>query len=566
MSSPKIRVAGNRLLSTDCKVDLADGLDSDADAEQSGQLSDHNSLAGIDSFSPFDASTRSLSATTDGYFNIKPVSISRLQSNEQWATPSSSSFDPFSSASIEINADIHTVLQYYLDFAIMGAYRVEALAMPQPAHHHRNFALVRAVVRTGLSNDTLLYSVLAVTAARMSHIIHNSDRYAKLADYFMFRAVQGLRQSLSQNDAESACKDILIQSVFHLCTAEWYRHNFATSAMHMSVLKQLVGKHYTSPALRRDARFTKDLIGVYDTFMAVETGGKPSFALDWQPPPFSMDKRKEINSRLARMLTQGQRRQRVWGRLYQRSNITEEDRVQRISRPFVKPVKHASDFQELVEDLALSSMKKGHARGFRGAAETGIFSTRLTKLIIEDFVPWQKVSAICFMTEYADMDEAEWVSKTGIAILHHLLSMSSELPEGPTLREAATRTALIICLCHICSPLAWRSVKLNLKQLQATLQANEAVVTFKEAYCPSVVEGELTLWILNIGLAISPADAEAEWFASRSAIVAVYLGINSFEKMFDLMAKFMLARLMHQKRMIDLVNRIVRSPSTPLDD
>ena len=98
----------------------------------------------------------------------------------------------------------------------------------------------------------------------------------------------------------------------------------------------------------------------------------------------------------------------------------------------------------------------------------------------------------------------------------------------------------------------------------------EAAVTFKETCCPSVVHGELTLWILTIGLAISPTVAEAEWFASRSSIVAVYLGINlsekMFEKMFEKMAKFMLVRLMHQKRTVDLLNRIVRAPSTLLED
>ena len=120
--------------------------------------------------------------------------------------------------------------------------------------------------------------------------------------------------------------------------------------------------------------------------------------------------------------------------------------MQRISRPLVKPVKHTSDFQEMVEDLALSSMRKGHASGFRVVAETGVFSTRLTRLILEDFVLWQKVSAIRFMTEYADIDEAEWVSKIGIAILRHLLSMSSELPESLKRQEAATRTALKMCL------------------------------------------------------------------------------------------------------------------------
>ena len=132
-----------------------------------------------------------------------------------------------------------------------------------------------------------------------------------------------------------------------------------------------------------------------------------------------------------------------------------------------------------------------------------------------------------------------------------------------TWREEATRLALVMVVSEMTHPVAWRSVEANLRQLQAAVASMEKdSPSFEDAFCrPSMIEAELTLWILNIGL-LAARDSpciDTEFFASRAVNVALYLQVDSFEKMFSLMAKFLHVCVMRQTCMTELVDRIAKA-------
>lgn len=453
---------------------------------------------------------------------------------------SNATIDPFSCTAVPLTREVLQVLEYYLQHTMTINHRAELLLVGQPVDQHHGYRAHCQSVRHALSDEMHMVGVLAGIAARMSLLPHNRAHHIQQADFFMLQAIRCARRHIETPDC-ARHRDYLIL-MHNLAAAEWFRLDFGAVLVHQAMMKPLLASMTDSTSTTKlDVRLS-NLISNYDVYQAAESGCSPNLHLTWQPPRLCRTKRQWIRSRMDNITATSDGaivKQKVSTTKF--GFVTAEDLVQGDLSPFSSAIQAPPQTESYIYACPASFRQVG--QGLQQYASIDGISKQFAALITTDIVPLLELRVLAFVGDPTCPEDAEWLSMTGTAILSQLLGLCQRAPEmsTQTKREQAAIVALIMLLCDAVSPMAARSIRANLRRWISVMEALDASAgSFEQVYCPSRVEGELTLWLLNVGLcaAAGSPDINTQWLVDRALQLALQLGINTWSDMHNLMARF----------------------------
>ena len=444
-----------------------------------------------------------------------------------------SGVDPFVSTPTRMNKEVHKLLQYYMSYSILTAFKGEVvgkehlLQIPGP--------LPAVIVRRSLTSQVHCYALLAATA---SHINRITGAGQQLENRYMAPAVRSLRLFLDSVDTQNtSIEPQIVLDVLFLSNAERCRQNDDVALTHLRILRQLTQLLDLSLAFDR---YVYDMVCDADVFLAVETATPPMFPVFWDPGAISRSKKTLIDQELDLTLSQ-------------------------------RPVDACRGFLG-VETSQTVKFEQRMGAGFLDALDAGLFSTEM-RSIISDLVQMLDMAVYSSICPSATEADAIWVHKKTTASAHRLLSVEfvstsardrncpadnveSHVFSLTNRQEECCRLALIILLTYLPSTVARHSVNMNTVRLQLALSG-------LDVSWGSRLADEVRLWILVTGLFASLDHPEEEWFIFTAVQVASELGIHDFTGLDNFMWRyFHRPHAWHEVCLRRLAARLSAQPAT----
>ena len=405
--------------------------------------------------------------------------------------------DPFASTPVRMNKEIHKLLQYYISYSILTAFKGEVvgkehlLQIPGP--------LPAAIVHRSLTSEVHCYALLTATA---SHINRITGAGQKSQNTYMAPAVRSLRSFLESLDTQNSIEPQIVLDVLFLSNAERCQQNDDIALTHLRILRQLTQLLDMSLAFDR---YVYEMVRDADVFLAVETATPPIFALFWGPSVIPRSRKTLIDQELDLAFSR-------------------------------RPVDPHWGFLG-VETSQTVKFEQRMGAGFVDALNAGLFSTEMCS-IISDVVQMLDMAVYSSICQSATEADAVWVHKRTTALAHRLLSVEvinrsardhnrtastveSHVISLTNRQEECCRLALIILLTYIPSTVARHSVNMNKVRLQLALSG-------LNVSWGSRLADEVMLWILVTGFFASLDHPEEEWFVSGAVQVASELGIHDY--------------------------------------
>ena len=409
--------------------------------------------------------------------------------------------DPFSVTAIPINAQVQSILQYYLAMSIPATFKAENLPKDHLkstfSYAHRHSPNVKEVVHGALFNKMHMYALLAATAGRMRFVSKVGLPKNNSAEVFMQKAIGCLRAYLVLWTDTVIDKQV-VMDVFFLCVCEWYFQNYDAALMHLRAVGHLTR---LLDLTSKFDQFIHETACYNDVFLAIETSTPPLFPLTWDVPPLT-----------------------------------------------------AVQWVQIHRELSDSKDYYSMGSGFANALFQRIFSPAMNAVVTE-FMIWADMAQYTSITKTATGADAQWVSRKGQAMLHSLLSIPAISPEDVTVtpsrrREECCRLTLIILLSYIATQMAWRSGKMNMVRLQKVLW------TVDRSWGSGPLD-RILLWVLMCGAFAAEGTPDEEWFLSRALQVARKLDVGGYESVRGTMGQFFYASKLQDRSMRKLAERIL---------
>jgi hypothetical protein len=415
--------------------------------------------------------------------------------------------DPFASTPARLDKEVHKLLQYYMSYSILTAFKGEVVGKDHLLQTPGT--LPGAIVHRSFTSEVHYYALLTATAAHMNRIAVAGQQ---LENRYMAPAIRSLRLFLGSLDTQKSIDPQIVLDVLFLSNAERCRQNDDVALTHLRVLQQLTKLLNLSLAFDR---YVYEMVCDPDVFLAVETASPPIFALSRDPGVISSSRKTLIDHEINLALSR-------------------------------RPVDARRGFLG-AETWQSAKFKQCMGGGFIDSLDAGLFSTEM-RSIISDLVQMLDMAMYSSICPSATEADAVWVHKKTTALAHRLLSVevvgrsarehnhSAGTVENHVIslthrQEECCRLALIILLTYLPSTVARHSVNMNTVRLQMAFSV-------LDLSWGSILADEVLLWILVTGLFVALDQPEEEWFVSNAVQVASQLGIHDFTGLHKFMWRY----------------------------
>jgi hypothetical protein len=185
--------------------------------------------------------------------------------------------DPFDSASIKMDVQIHGLLSHYQASALATYHKLELQGLPN-LQQHQLFPMVETSMRGCFLSKLHVYSVLAA----VSHSPINQGKplvSASRAQYFKYKSVQYMqayfqsRTSMCVDDAQ------VILDILFMFASELYVRDYATALKHMKIASKLLESLGSSDF----DKYVRHGCQASEILLSMETLKAPALPLDWDP-------------------------------------------------------------------------------------------------------------------------------------------------------------------------------------------------------------------------------------------------------------------------------------------
>jgi hypothetical protein len=400
--------------------------------------------------------------------------------------------DPFDSTALPRGQGVQPILQFYTSWVAKSSIT-----------QYTRFPGLGTLLQGVLHNKMHMYSLLASAAARMRQVSHIEFKRNESPEYFNYKAIGLLREyiaSVGPGFDRQAMLDVL-----RLCTCEWYLQNYSAARTHIGCIKPFWNSLAFSTS-DIDCHI-HDCFSSNDIFLALETDTLPALALTWET-----------------------------------TSPTEAPRSMILAEAYPSP-------QSPYQNAGLEGNPRLGSCLY-DAAKSGLFSPQMTAIIFAVVSIFEAAGCTERLLETA-ASEVQWIcKKKSQALLHRLLSFSSQSQE-----ECVRRTLLIILSCISMSAI-WRSGKLDMSKLAERLQRSAAQCS------ESVRESDLRtwLWIYVTGaFATEGCDARQEWFLSQGARAAKSMNINAYTELEKVLAQYIFFESLQGGPLRRLFSRLVNN-------
>lgn len=147
--------------------------------------------------------------------------------------PTSPSFERLNPSSLPRDANVNSVLQYYLSFVLLSMPEKDGLTPSKAiAQHCSN---IGAIVQGCMQQEVHMYSLLAATASRMRLVSGICFKANNGPESYLDKAIHSLRGLLK---TDLTIKDRqLILDIYYLSVCEWYLGNYEAADTHFRFVK-----------------------------------------------------------------------------------------------------------------------------------------------------------------------------------------------------------------------------------------------------------------------------------------------------------------------------------------
>lgn len=398
--------------------------------------------------------------------------------------------DPFDSTALPRSSGVQSILQFYTSWIAKSSITL-----------YTRFTGLGTLLRGVLHNQMHMYSVLASAAARMRQVAHIDFKRNESPEYFNYRAIRLLRDYISSVGPgfdQQAMLDVL-----RLCTCEWYLQNYDAARTHIGCIKPFWNSLTISTS--DIDRHIHGCFSYNDIFLALETDTLPVLTLTWDKTSLSQ---------------------------------APDDLTSAAAYP--SPQSPHQNFG-LEKSLGMgSSLYHG--------AKAGAFSPQMTTIIF-DVVSMLEMAGPTERLIEAATSEVLWISKKkSQALLHRLLSVSSQSQE-----ECIRRTLLIILGC-ISMSATWRSGKLEMSKLAARLQLS-AAGGMETVHISNL---HTWLWIYVTGaFAARGQDNIQEWFLAQGTSTARSLNKTTYAELEEVLRCYIFFQSLQGGSLSQIASRLV---------
>lgn len=387
--------------------------------------------------------------------------------------------DPFNCTAVNINQSNHNLVQFFLNVGWRA--HLKTFGHTKTGQWSESFNDLPDIIKGCLYDEMHFDAFLALNAMRMSfYKVATFDR-TNCPDFLMVKSLRALRICLSSFSGPAADERVVLD-IFFLAFSEFYRQNYDVMRMHLKMIRHLVPLLGGFPNL---CQYIREACCFTELCFAIETGQQPVFDMTWDPGPLHTMR---------------------WAHL--------------------KPALH-------------SPKDKILGMGFDDALRDGFFDMSTTSIIEELLVDIQAFKFIRNDVKPLPSD-VQWACTRNRAYLHRLLSLpppdkQSSLQQW---RISCVSTALLIVFCYECTYVsAMRSGKIVLARLKRCLHLGESEP--KQVEYSWGRQNELLLWIMIVGACVAEGGVEEKWFLEIAIHGCRALNVDSYERLCDLMCRFM---------------------------
>lgn len=185
--------------------------------------------------------------------------------------------DAFQTVLIPLKDEIQSILQYFISFSGPTPAEVTWKDPSDISQLGQHLLTVKQVVNGCQLNETHMLSLLTATAASMEEVSGQSLSDQHIARLVMTRAISHLCRDLHM-PPRLVMDEQVILNIFYLGVRERYLGGHQSALTDLRAATNVMRSWDAS--LPFDA-FIKETMSYNDIFLAIETGSKPLFRLDW---------------------------------------------------------------------------------------------------------------------------------------------------------------------------------------------------------------------------------------------------------------------------------------------
>lgn len=194
--------------------------------------------------------------------------------------PTSPSFEPLNPWTFPRDANVNSVLQYYLSFVLLSMPKNKSLTPSRAiAQHCSN---IRAILQGCMQQEVHMYSLLAATASRMRLVSGIRFKANNGPESYLDKAIRSLRGLLK---TELTNKDSqLILDIYYLSVCEWYLGNYEAADTHFRFVKTFWRS--LEPSSSTIDNYLHGMLAYIDGFASPAEGFDPlRSSHSWSMPP-----------------------------------------------------------------------------------------------------------------------------------------------------------------------------------------------------------------------------------------------------------------------------------------